>query len=219
MGLVSCCSLVLHAKLEGHRVSLLLHSRLGGEHLLTGQGLWQQFVPEGCWARFRHQQEWPDLPLQQQQPTQGNGLAARQGCPPSPVTDRQTDRSPSAVGSHCPCPPPLVQGSVPSPAVGACPWGAVPFLPCPGSMSSGGSAGVGLVPAHELRAFHAVAGAADPRAHPARRGQGCRTRGSVAAGGQGAGLVFVLLSFATSGSREINIFPDTPVAAKMCQAL
>lgn len=35
-----------------------------------------------------------DLPLQHQQPTQntqGNGLAARQGRAPSPVTDRQTD--------------------------------------------------------------------------------------------------------------------------------
>lgn len=146
-GLVSCCSPPLRAELKGDGVSPPLHRRLGGAQLLAGKSLQQQFVPWGCRVRFRHRRERPDLPLQHQQPTrsmQGDGLAARQGPAPSPMTDRQTNRQISfGSGLALPVPPLTSAGLLPrrpgcrQPA--RC--GAVPSLPCPGSMRSSGRVG------------------------------------------------------------------------------
>lgn len=164
--LLSCAA----CQAGGGRVSLLLRSRLGGEHLLTGQGLRQQFVPQGCRARSRHQREWPDLPLQHQQPTQntqGNGLAARQGRAPSPVTDRRTDRQIS-VGSGLALPVPRspVPGS--SPARLSEPARVEPSRFCL-ALAPGAPLGARGRPGPGTRAEGAPrpAGSADPRTPPA----------------------------------------------------
>ncbi|XP_039588418.1 uncharacterized protein LOC120513257 [Passer montanus] len=105
-------------------------------------------------AHAEHTGEWPGSP---------SGLCSK---PFDRPTDRQTDRCPSAAGSHCQCPRSPVPGSSLL-AVGARPGGAVPFLPGPGSVSCGGSAGIGLAPAAAPRAPRAPAGSAEPRTHPA----------------------------------------------------
>lgn len=160
-----------------------------------------------------HQWEWRDLPLQHQQPTQnmqGNGLATRQGHAPSPVTDRPTDSSRSAAGLHCRCPHLSDAGLLPSPAVGACPCGAVPFLPCPGSMGGGDGPGPGT----------GVAGAPRALLSPALSRAGMPDSGLRRDNwaGQGAGLVSILPFFASSCSREKKICSDTRGVAKLCQA-
>lgn len=78
-------------------------------------------------AHAEHAGEWPGSP---------SGPRSK---PCDRPADRQTDlrrqraRTASAGLSGA--------GLLPSPAVGACPCGAVPFLPCPGSRSASGSAG------------------------------------------------------------------------------
>lgn len=124
--------------------------------------------------------------------------------PRSKPYDRQTDRSPSGAGLHCQCPRSPVPGSSPAGrAAGSLPARSRPVSPLPWL--------------HELRresrGSHRPPGTRGRQAEgtqhhcrilltPARTRQRWQPRGSVMAAGLGTGLVSILPSCASGGSRE-----------------